>query len=343
MQPHIFILYDSIKNSIFVSQVLTPFISQLERNEHEFVYIVSFEPSSIDSVFLDHLPTHPRLAIKIIPRPRFWARVGLWLLSRKLRAALNDFSTYTITARGPLAGYIALNAINLYCKKLTIQARGLAAQEYHYTHRISTGIRAWATALRFWQYESLERSVYGIRNSRTEIEAVSAALKEYLISHYHANQYHTTIAACDIPQAIPGHIKTALRTTIRTQLGIDNATQVYCYNGSALPWQCPEKTIEYFCEQYAKNSNSFLLILTRDSDQFKKHIHAASLSSDCYHVYSVDHTDIYRYLAACDVGILLREPHILNWVSRPTKLLEYQAVGLEIAHNNTIGCLVEKN
>jgi len=50
---------------------------------------------------------------------------------------------------------------------------------------------------------------------------------------------------------------------------------------------------------------------------------------------------LYVYLAAADYGLLFRHKDIINWVSRPTKMLEYQAVGLKIIHNNTIEWLSE--
>jgi hypothetical protein len=50
---------------------------------------------------------------------------------------------------------------------------------------------------------------------------------------------------------------------------------------------------------------------------------------------------IYHYLAAADIGIIFRKPHIINWISRPTKILEYQAVGLKIIHNNTVAMLAD--
>ena len=67
-----------------------------------------------------------------------------------------------------------------------------------------------------------------------------------------------------------------------------------------------------------------------------------SLPQHHYKIISVDYTNIFRYLAACDAGIIFREDHILNWISRPTKVLEYYAVGLPIIHNAAIGLLVKK-
>jgi len=40
--------------------------------------------------------------------------------------------------------------------------------------------------------------------------------------------------------------------------------------------------------------------------------------------------------------MLFREQTIVNWTSRPTKLLEYQAVGLEVVHNNTVAYAMKK-
>ena len=340
MQPHIFVVYDSIKNSIFVSQVLNPLIAQLKANEHDSVIIVSFELRPVDPAFLALFATHPRLTIKIIPRSRFWSRLSLRYPQKVLHSFLGDFGPYFMTARGPLAGQIARKALTPTCQRLTIQARGLAAQEYQYAHK--SFLFSWIHAIRFHQYESLERCVYGMRDPRIVMEVVSTALKEYLITHFNADPKKITIATRDIPSPIPDALKTTWRNATRTKLGIDQNALVYCYNGSALPWQCPEETIEYFCAEYKKNKNSFLLLLTRDVKTFRAHIDKTNLPSDCYHLCSVAHADVCRYLAACDVGILFRKPHTLNWVSRPTKLLEYQSVGLKIAHNNTIACLVEK-
>ncbi len=82
-------------------------------------------------------------------------------------------------------------------------------------------------------------------------------------------------------------------------------------------------------------------MLTQDTDYFAalcvKHV----LPSHSYHIIFVPHHEIYHYLAAADAGIIFREAHIINWVSRPTKILEYQAVGLKIIHNNTVAMLAD--
>ncbi|MFH1832527.1 MAG: hypothetical protein ABH827_07080, partial [bacterium] len=68
-----------------------------------------------------------------------------------------------------------------------------------------------------------------------------------------------------------------------------------------------------------------------------------NLPKTAYKIISVRQEQLYEYLSCANFGFLLREEDIINWVSRPTKMLEYQAVGLKIIHNNTIAWLTEDN
>jgi hypothetical protein len=149
------------------------------------------------------------------------------------------------------------------------------------------------------------------------------------------------LAHYDIPKKISGENIQAWRKQIRKELNIDNQTTVYCYNGSLKPWQCPLETISYFKEELKINNHCFLLVLSQDKSAFENLLKNENIESHHYAILSVPHREIYKYLAASDRGIIFREKNIINWVSRPTKILEYQAVGLPIVHNNTIALLQE--
>ncbi len=342
MWPHFFILYDGIQNSVFTSQVLNPLIKQIEQKKLDQVIIISFEKNKVPQHTVDAISKHSKISIKIIPRSKFWGWIGLRVAGWGLRLFLAKFDSYTITARGPLAGYIAQIGKTNQCAQLTIQARGLAAEEYKYTHKNSIGIKKWWHRFRASQYEKVERLVYGSNDKTFIIEAVSQALKKYLVKNFDANTDQISIAQSDNPPSIEKEQKEQFRKNIRNQLAIQDHTTVYCYNGSAQPWQCPEMVVKYFCEKLQSDKNSFLLILTQDQNTFLRRIKESKINSMSYHILSVPHEQVCSYLAACDVGLLFREPHIINWVSRPTKLLEYQAVGIEVVHNDTIAVLAEK-
>jgi hypothetical protein len=271
------------------------------------------------------------------------SNLALTLATRQLRPVLASSVHYHLRARGPLAGYVCLNAYDQNkCLSLTIQARGLLTEEYAYSTQTAPGFVLWYHWYKQRLLQAIERSVYGPHSARTiQIEAVSNALKAYITKIYGTPADRIRVALHDIPPRICLEQKQLWRNAIRDTLAIAADRHVYCYNGSIKPWQCPEQTILYFKDQMEQRPNSFLLILTHDTQEFRTLAQRHTLPTGSYHIMHVPHEQIYQYLAACDTGIIMREHNIINWTSRPTKIIEYQAVGLAIAHNNTIAYLSE--
>lgn len=318
---NIFILYDSITNSVFESQVLSPLIKSGNK-----WHIISFEKDLVTP------PIHPHISFTLFKKKRFWCTWSLRTAINNVHTYLTQYATYHIISRGPFAGYIALHAATNNCKKITIQARGLAAQEYAYTHKQSHNPLHYA---RQWALHILEQKVYATKKQHVYFQAVSPALKQYLINIFHADEQRITLAQEDIPKIMPEQERIHYRTAIRKQLHINTNRMVYCYSGSYKQWQCPQETFAFFKQQYTQNGNCFLLILTPDAQAFTHHAQQM-LTQGTYHVCNVQQHELYHYLAAADFGILLREPHIINYISRPTKALEYHAARLYIIHNDTI-------
>ncbi len=338
MKPLIVVVYDGIHHSIFAGQVLQPLLDILKQHPSQQIIIVSFEKQKLTHMQIDtYIPPHKNIRVIITHKIPFFGGVSLWYAARQLKRILKKYTCYTLRARSALAGWICLEALNKdSCAHLTIQARGLLAEEYRYAHHTNF---SWWHSFRSHQYKAIERTVYGSQHTMITIEAVSPALKKYLVETFNARAHHITIAQRDIPSIIPAQQCTQWKQHIRAQLHIPHSAHVYCYNGSAKPWQCPEKSLEFFIEKYRNNNASYLLILTGDVSVFEKLLEQTTLPTSSYTVVCVQHDKIYQYLAACDTGLIFRENHIVNWVSRPTKILEYRAVGLEIIHNNTIAYL----
>lgn len=197
--------------------------------------------------------------------------------------------------------------------------------------------------LKLFLYKQLEATLYAQQNSSTvTFEAVSPALREHLITTYSTLKPETiTLAYDDIPQPIGQHQRKLWRKQTRVELGIPSDALVYCYNGSSKPWQCPVDFFTFCRREIATNIKAHLLVLSQDYAPFKKLLPTTGIPTERYHLVCVEHDAIYRYLAAADIGLVFRQASLLNWVSRPTKLLEYQAVGLQIIHNATIAWLAE--
>ena len=347
-----FILFDGIHNSVFHSQVLTPLRARLEKNNASSVTLISFEkkiPSVQEQQRL--IPPHERLQTNFLRRTPFFGLLSLRPAIWKLRRLLATITSDHIIARGAFAGYIALKAIgrahNL--QHLTIQARGLCAEEYRFMleHQAKRKGLLPFERLRYHLFNNIEHATYSQKKPRYlreiySIEAVSPALKEYLVERFDADATKITIARDDIPPAINPATLKKWKASMRAKLNIPSHAIVVCYSGSGKSWQCGKETVEYVAKFYQKNDKVFLLILSQDKQFFSQLLTQSSLPTSNYLVTSIHPDEIIHYLAAGDIGMLLRDNDVVNWVSRPTKLLEYVAAGLEIIHNNTIGLLTEK-
>jgi hypothetical protein len=333
------------------------------------INLVSFEhhkPSP--ETLLKTIPAHDRLNLMIFHKQVFFGSLSLCKGAWQLKRLLQHIPCRQIIARGPLAGWIALKALGSLAQQhpellhntnpetlpsVTIQARGLCAEEYRYAHRqklnqITYNPITWLKKQFYrWiyaQFNRIEREAYRARGDSdiprdVGIEAVSSALKDYLINTFHANPTSITLATKDIPKAVDPAQAAQWRQQMRMQLGIPANAYVYCYSGSYKPWQCADQTIADFAARYAANPHAFLLILTQDRHYFEPVLHAHNLPKTSYALAHAPANDLLHYLAAADAGYLFREADVINWVSRPTKMLEYQAVGLTIIHNNTVAWL----
>ncbi len=333
MKPLIVILYDSITNSVFESQVLQPLIKKLARNSTLNIHIISFENNvNITTPVIDGIRFH------LFKRYPFIHQILLQREVRVIRSLIKklNYTRFSILARGPFAGYIAQKTTSN--NPILIQARGLVAEEYRYINTRNKKL-SFFQQLRYKLFRHIEHIVYNSNQKNITIESVSNALKNYLINAFHAYSAHITIAQDDIPTKISELERNACRTAIRTRLHIKNDQKVYCYNGSCKLWQCPDQTITYFEKEYQQNQTAFLLILTPDVNAFEHALEQTSINKEAYKVMHVKQTALPQYLAAADVGMLFREKDIINTVSRPTKALDYAAAGLHIVHNNTVDYL----
>jgi hypothetical protein len=339
----IVIVYDGIDNAVFNSQVLAPMNAWHQKHSDHQLVLISFEkelPAANHPIF----STWPG-PIHILKKFRFFGRPSLYAVRSQLQKILALYPCHEIRARGPHAGWLAVHTARPeHCQKIVIQARGLLAEEYLYVHKNGKNplMRLIHTIRSRW-YNNLERAAYQAQSKIPyAIESVSPALRDYLITHWAANPSIITIAEQDKPAALSLESRVQWRTKVRAQFNIPQDAIVYCYSGSAKSWQCPDLVVELFAQKLkAGEKNIFLLILTQEPQPFEQQIKKLEIPTHLVHITSVPANQVIHHCAAGDIGILLREKSPVNWVSRPTKALEYQAAGLTILHNDTVAWLTE--
>jgi hypothetical protein len=346
----LFILYDGIENSIFDGQVLAPLLERLKKNKNLHVTIVSFEKKLFFQKILKEKfenGQNKRLKIFVLKKLPFIGKISLWFavlsLKRFLRKVYKKNFPDEIIARGPFAGSILRKTLpKKYLSRLTIQARGLAAEEFRFVQeRVSS--KRFFKFFFYHLYKSVEIDAYKksspLISPSIKIETVSSALKDFLVKEFGADETMTFVSYKDVPEKISGKKILRWRKLARKELCINKSAYVYCYSGSALLWQSVDEMLDFFSKKIVKNKNCFLLILSKDKEIFEKKLQKLKIAKNNYLILSVKHENIYRYLSAADAGLLFREDDIVNFVSRPTKILEYRVVGLDVIHNNTISWL----
>ncbi len=337
----VFVVYDSILNSVFDGQILKPLLKKLHNNECDTVYLVSFEKDiKFTHKFNEINNMHSNLQLVIFKRNFFISSHFLFFESRKLKKLLKTMRSYEIIARGSLAGVIAQKSLDVCCEKIIIQARGLLAEEYKYYHRNAPFILKLVYWWRTRQYFNVELQSYR-KNQKFKnyfIEAVSNALKDFLVRTYQADTQKIFLAQWDVPQSfLPAQVM-AWRKSTREIFGISEKAVVYCFAGAVKAWQCPDLVISFFEKKYEENKNSFFLIITFDVKEFSLKL-SQVLPVLSYHVLCSAHEQMYEYLSASDYGVVFREDTVVSWVARPVKAMEYHAVGLKIIHNQTVDWL----
>ncbi len=341
----LFVVYDGIQNSVFSSQVIQPLQKLINKDNKVEITIISLEKKKVARNILKTLKSNnTKIKFIILRKMPLPTKFSLKFASYQLKKLLKDLTFDQIVARGPLAGWIVTKTLSKIKKEnvlVKIQARGLCAQEYRFAFQDlkENFIKKFLRRLIYEKLNQIEHETYSNKNRNIKFESVSPALKQYLINNFKTNKNQISIAKQDLPEIIKLEDRESFKKIIREQLNIPKDSFVYCYSGSAKPWQCVDKAIEFFSKKLVNNPNNFLVILSQDQKHIEKIIKQNKIDTKNFILLNAKPEKLHEYLSACDAGLLFRDKDIINWVSRPTKMLEYQAAGLDVIHNNTVAWL----
>lgn len=108
----------------------------------------------------------------------------------------------------------------------------------------------------------------------------------------------------------------------------------FVYAGGLFSWQCIEKTLQIFNEIYKKDNAARLTILTGDKVEAERLINKYQVKNA--EVKYVTLQNLLEELSKYKYAFLIREDHIVNNVSTPTKMNSYLAAGLIPIYTNVI-------
>ena len=106
------------------------------------------------------------------------------------------------------------------------------------------------------------------------------------------------------------------------------------YSGSTAGWQSFQ-LVKPFLQHYLKKGPQYkALFLSKDEPNIRE---LKQEFPDQVQQLWVGHLEVPSVLAACDLGILIREQSVTNRVASPTKFAEYLAAGLPVAISENLG------
>jgi glycosyltransferase involved in cell wall biosynthesis len=119
------------------------------------------------------------------------------------------------------------------------------------------------------------------------------------------------------------------RSEIRAKLGFEDDDVVLVYAGGLARYQMIPEMLSVWAE-LAQPGIKFLLLTSKQPGHNIGTSELDALIPDGTIVQSLDPEDVPAYLAAADIGFLLRQPDPLNSVASPVKFAEYIAAGLAV-------------
>ena len=102
---------------------------------------------------------------------------------------------------------------------------------------------------------------------------------------------------------------------------------VVIYSGAIDQWHTPEAIVELFKLIKSIEPGSFFLGLTTDPQRLRRVLYEKGINDSDGRALAVSFEQIGEILACGDIGLLIREEHLLNRYSCPTKFAEYLAGG----------------
>lgn len=240
-----------------------------------------------------------------------------------------------------------LRLLKLLSKKLKIsielEGDAEAEKDYLIKHPYKEGFY-------YEQIKSYNSEIKIIKDKLQNADAifcVTKALQELISNRYEILEDNITVLPTGVDSDI-FYYNIETRNKIRNKLQIEDKF-VMVFSGSAFySWQNINKTLRYYKIIKDIEPSTLLILLIRESDHYivNDFIQKNHISKDEIVLKSVSNKDVNDYLNAADLGILLRDNHLMNKVAFPGKLGEYLAAGLPVLTTVGIGeisKIIEKN
>lgn len=231
-----------------------------------------------------------------------------------------------IHAHDPTSAYYAVRLKKMFRVKVIFDMHGIGIEEGIYSKQLKEN-SSW--------HKRLTRTERYIAKNADFIFCVSGKMRDYIASKYGISESKFVITPTSVDTKLFSYSEDKKKGA-RNRLVL-NDKFVVIFMGHVKSWQINDILVRFFRALKEKIRNVHFLILTDGAKVFEDVFKRSSIDADSYSIYSVKHEEVSNYAMAGDIGILLREDSIVNWVAAPAKFGEYLALGLPVVVTKGIG------
>lgn len=170
------------------------------------------------------------------------------------------------------------------------------------------------------------------------VTTVSDALRTLLIETAGATA-ECAVVPCCVSTVVPGD----RREELRSSWGVGKDEIVVVYSGTTAAYQHLEDlTIPFMKALMEADSKIRLAFFSSQIDKITMMLQNAGLDIERVLLKKFRQDEVGSALSACDAGILIRKPTLVNRVANPVKIAEYLAAGLPIIIEKGVGGVADE-
>lgn len=261
------------------------------------------------------------IVLPMIPKATWW-RFNSFILA--LLCIIKQ--PKTILARNVIAANMALKIKSWgLIKKMGFDGRGAISAEWNeYDVQVDP---SWKNEI-----DALEKNAVINADARL---AVSNQLVTWWKNHYGYTKGDHVVIPCTLNSDFTTFdLKPETESVIRKQLGYSESDLIIVYSGSTAGWQS-FSIVKPFLQYYLRKESKYkALFLSKDEPSIREL--EKEFPGQVKRVW-LNHKEVPKILAGCDLGILIREQSVSNQVASPTKFAEYLSAGVPVAISENLG------
>jgi glycosyltransferase involved in cell wall biosynthesis len=332
----------------------TPLVASQLFDQAEFQAVIKegFAPQKVEAWIIDAMRAYfdnesknklevlrkrcPHVNIRMVNGISRLNNFPLMFLMGVNRARLGKQIPVIYHCRGESAAKWALQLRSKYPgDKVVLDVRGYWPAELLYNRGIDDPALAEGQDLR--DYNKANELLKATISKVDGVTTVSSALKELLVEEIGAPK-DTTVVPCCVNQ-VTGDER---RIELRKSWGLKEDEIALVYSGSTAAYQhLDDLTIPFLKKLAERNSKIRLVFLSSELDKIRGMLVTAGIATDKVILKGFPQNEVASALTACDAGILIRKPTLVNRVANPVKIAEYMAAGLPIIIEKGVGGVSE--